>query len=602
MVMRIIHNLLLVLLIGFFGTKGVLAEVTSAFVDRTTINEGDTIKLVIDVKKSGNEPDLTPLQDDFDVLSQSNSSRINIINGRMDSTNEWIIILSPKHTGKLVIPPLKVGAMQTEPITIKVNTANTATPNSDIFLEATIDPEQPYVQSQLIYTVRLYQGVDISSGSLSEPHLDNAIVERLGDDLTFNTVKNGRRYHVTERRYAIFPQASGDFTIPATVFSGQAIVADRGRSVFDQFFNQGGFNADPFGNPFQTTKPLRARSPEIKVNVLPQPKQANGAWWLPAQDLSLTEQWSPNPPVFHVGDSVTRTITLQAKGLTAAQLPDIPENDTADLKRYPDQPVKKTSTKGTTVKSIKVQKIALVPTKAGQVTFPEISIPWWDTKENKAKIATLPARTFTVLPAEGQTAIQNPLPAVQPGTTAKPDTSESNSNQAANDKEAIAIPAAAPVTSSNYWRWIALLLFTAWLVTLIGWYRLRRMHSARAKDQAMKVDTKRFGVLTAKHNAFKQACMTNDPKKVKAALLDWASLLWPEKGIYNLTELAAQLSDQTAKDAIAELDRVLYSNQSSDWNGDHFWTTLSKTITGEKKRAEQKQNLESPLQELYSTQ
>ena len=78
-----------------------------------------------------------------------------------------------------------------------------------MFLDVKATPEQPYVQSQVLYTLRLYRRVDIAQAELSEPELTDAVVEKLGEDSNYNTVVNGVSYLVTERKYAIFPQKSG---------------------------------------------------------------------------------------------------------------------------------------------------------------------------------------------------------------------------------------------------------------------------------------------------------------------------------------------------------------------------------------------------------
>ena len=83
-------------------------------------------------------------------------------------------------------------------------------------------------------------------------------------------------------------------------------------------------------------KPVVARSAEIILNVQPQPASYSGRAWLPASDLSLSESWSQdlNDEV-HVGDAITRTITVEADGLTSAQLPTIPKPRLQNANIYP---------------------------------------------------------------------------------------------------------------------------------------------------------------------------------------------------------------------------------------------------------------------------
>ena len=65
----------------------------------------------------------------------------------------------------------------------------------------------------------------------------DAVIQKLGDDKNFETHRGNKRYSVYERRYAIFPQASGDMQIEPMVFKGQAGTNSR---FFDNFLGNSG--------------------------------------------------------------------------------------------------------------------------------------------------------------------------------------------------------------------------------------------------------------------------------------------------------------------------------------------------------------------------
>ena len=56
------------------------------------------------------------------------------------------------------------------------------------------------------------------------------------------------------------------------------------------------------------------------VEVMPLPKKNKG-WWLPSKNLKISEKWQPEPPVFKVGEPVTRTLTIIAVSYTHLTLP-----------------------------------------------------------------------------------------------------------------------------------------------------------------------------------------------------------------------------------------------------------------------------------------
>ena len=81
-----------------------------AFLDRTQAAPGETVTLNIEgADASSGAPDLSPLQQDFDVLGTSSSSKVEIVNGVAKSSTQLGIALRPRHAGTLTIPSLQIG-------------------------------------------------------------------------------------------------------------------------------------------------------------------------------------------------------------------------------------------------------------------------------------------------------------------------------------------------------------------------------------------------------------------------------------------------------------------------------------------------------------
>ena len=70
------------------------------------------------------------------------------------------------------------------------------------------------MQSQLIYTVRLFFTESIRGTFPEQPILDDAVVKVLKAENRYNTFIDNRRYYVQESQYAIFPQTSGELVLP----------------------------------------------------------------------------------------------------------------------------------------------------------------------------------------------------------------------------------------------------------------------------------------------------------------------------------------------------------------------------------------------------
>jgi len=539
------------LVVGWLWSAPLWAADVSAHVDRNVITQNETLELTLELSDQDGTPDLAPLEQDFTVLNNARSNRISIVNGRIDTRNEWVLTLAPNHAGELKIPPIAIGDKRTDPIIVKVVAGKAGAAGNDVLLESTLDVRTVDVQAQLIYTLRLLHGVDLKEGSLSVPDLPNAIVERLGEDTTSEVMRDGRRYRVVERKYAVFPQTSGAFKIPPAEFSGKTVA--RGGSPFDSFFNRR-FGADPFDQVFSAGKTVRARSQEIVVDVTPQPKVALGRWWLPAKNIKLSDEWAPSPPQFRVGEPVTRTLVLEAEGLTAQQLPDVGQADIAGVKLYPDQPTKETTARPNGVIGKKTVKIALIATRPGKLQLPPVEVTWWDTQRHMLQVATLAARAVDVLPASDTAGTNAPVAPIPPLPLA------SVPARVAADPAVSFDEGGGNAQPPNYWPYLTAVAVAAWLFSTLLWWRSRQRFAPAAPEStepvAQTIDVK--NARAAVHTA----CAIRDPKQLRDALLQWAACNWLDTPPRNIIDLAARVSDAPLREFLLRLEREGYAAQS----------------------------------------
>lgn len=575
-----LHLPLLLSLCILLATGPILAADIVTRTDRTEIGVNESFTLIYDAQGGvDGEPDFTPLEEQFEIVNQTQSSSINIINGQTSRQQTWTLTLFPKRGGALTIPAISFGSDQSPELQIMVSQQKTqaAGAGEDIFLKVEATPENPYVQAQVIYTIRLYRAVNTVSASLSDPELSSrdAVIEQLGNDNTYETTQAGRRYMVYERRYAIFPQTPGQLTIQPIRFDG--VVQHHNRGFFD-----------PFGGGGQR---VRLMSESIELNVKPVPPAFSGPYWLPATVLRLSENWSPDPPVFKVGEAVTRTLAIAAVGLTAAQLPELTPQTPQNFKQYPDQPALEDKQQGENVLGVRLDKLALVPTRPGRYTLPAIEIPWWNTKLNKQEIARLPAREIEVLPG--------PLTNQAPGSTVTTPAIDAD-NQAQNLPGNVAgeVEPAAPgiENSAGFWPWLSLVLAIGWTATGLGWWlslRLKLVSRQRTASQA-RPDRK------AIESRLKAACANNDAGQTKTDLLEWARACLPENAGRSLGNLASHVDAGLCKE-VMNLNAFLYRRQPDQtWSGEALWQAFKNADYPENQRL--KSDSSEVLQPLYKIQ
>jgi len=528
---------------GFLSVQAALAA-TTAKVGRNTVSVSDSFQITFETDQSiDQEPSFAPLSSDFDIMSKSKSTSINIVNGSMQRATRWILDVMPKREGRLVIPAIPIGNESSNPINMIVEGqslgANTPI-SSEIDLEIDIDNLEPYVQGQIIFTVRLVHAVSISEGNLSEPAVTNGdvLIQKLGDDVSYETRRGPDRVGIIERRYAIFPQNSDKLTIGPVRFEGR--IAINRRSTFD---------------PFARGRIVRKQTDPIELNVQPVPAAFSGANWLPAKRLLLVENSPGTGGEYRVGEPFTRVLTVQATGLSSSQLPKIDAPVPASIKAYPDQPVLENRVGDDGMIGSRQEKIALIPSQAGTITLPAIEIPWWNTDTQQMELAKLPPKTIEVLPAVG--AVAN-VPVQEAEVTEQP---------AVEASDAATVPL---VNGENkLWLWLSLAFALAWLLTVLAWmWSRRRERAMEAPVRNKQGDEKQLVT------RLQQACAANDAETSKAILLEWATLRWPGSRVRSLGELAAQV-DGDLQAQLHQLSQKLYSKHTADWDGRQLWQSFS---------------------------
>jgi hypothetical protein len=514
-----------------------------ATVDRNEVGVNESFRLTFEADDVTGTPDFSALQDNFEILDQSQNQTISITNGRTIRKLVWDVVLMAPREGVFQIPSISFGADRSQPITIVVKPgAVIKQDEKTIYLEVEADVEQPYVQQQVIFTVKLFRSVEVASATLSELEVEgvDAIVESFGEDQNYQMMRNGRRWLVVERKYLVFPQESGHMTIRPLQFRGR-IVTRRTNLGFDIFNQRAG-------------KPVALRSESVTLGVREPPASFTGPW-LPAKRLELTESW-PQNGIFTTGEPITRKITLRALGLAAAQLPELDLVLPEGLRDYPEQARLEDSGQAEGVLGTREQSLALIPTRPGTVTLPEIQVAWWNVDSQQPEIATLPARIIEVMAA----ATADPPPPAITGT------SETSSSPVEADTSS---GSSWELQSTPGWSWLSPGLALVWMLTLVLWWldRRRSHRPAVTSEQVLtKTDPKQA------LRAIRSACDINDAPATKDALLKWGAAHWPESPPANLEQLGTRCGDPLNL-LLRDLEQVLYG-RNKDWDPARLLKTL----------------------------
>jgi hypothetical protein len=524
----------------------------TASVDRATVHDNESF--TYSIRAEGvvrGDPDETPLSREFDVLQRSSSSRVQILNGQASQVTEWQYQLMPKTAGEFTIPALKVGDRQTNPVAVRVLAQDTgANPAADIFMELDAQPKNVYVQAQMLFTLRLFIGVSTGRATLTPPDVTGgeAIVERLGEDSQYQTTRGGRTFIVRERRFAVFPQAAGKLTVGPATFEAM-VIPDRGFSRVQRF-----------------------RSGVVEVDVQPAvapPAQFPDAAWLPAQRVTLSEEWSDASAEIPVGMPRTRKIIVEGLGLLETQLPDVPIAQQPGIREYADQPELSREVTADGLKSRRSVSLAVIAQQPGDVTLVGVQLPWWNVKAQRWEVAELPPRTLTVTPST------EPAP---PSATPTP----------------AAVAASEPSATRSYWPLMAGLFALAWIVTALLWWRSRGVGAMRRADTT-KPAAGRAPSLRKLLRDLDSACDVGDADAARRSLLKFAEVRFGAAAPRSLGALAAVLPEAVGREVLA-LEAQIYGSAPGAWQGDDLRALLP---TLEKLGGVDEQARNEPLLPLY---
>jgi hypothetical protein len=328
----------------------------------------------------------------------------------------------------------------------------------------------------------------------------------------------------------VFPQASGELVIPRLQFDATL----GGSSWFDRFGSAG--------------KRVRLRSQEQRIRVLP-PEPGAGAW-LPARLLTVVETWDRSPNELRIGESVTRTLTLTANGLTAAQLPALPTTAVDGLRLYPDKPELSDETADDGISGTRIERSAVIPQRAGDLQLPELRLRWWDTINRRFEEAVVPGRTIHV---QGTKASEPPA---APATASRAE---------AGTDAATPVPASTPEPGAALRAWQAACAVLAALAVFSMLQWRRATHGARASARAPTTRTKleeaeRFSELHS-------ACERNEAAAVPGLLLAWSRSALLAPAVRSLADLPGRLRSPDLQTLLNALQASRYAGATVAWDG-----------------------------------
>lgn len=522
--MRVGNNLLagLLLCLQVWAVESYAAVLLSS--DRQQITRDDGLTLTVRVTEGEDlgSVNLAALHADFEIINRSSNSRTEIRNGTTTSYTELVLTVIPRRTGKLDIAPFVVDGSSSNGLTIMVSepAARPAGIPEQVFIETEVDRESLYVQGQLIYTLRLFYGINLEDANLTDLAIADARVQLVAQN-SFTRTINGIQFKVSEIKYAIFPQKSGDLIIPeqrltATELQGRRSLFERSRG-----------------------KAINKRSTSRTIKVKPVPTQVGSDHsWLPVAALTVEESWSKDPSSLKVGESATRSIILSAQGVVGEQIPPLTQLAPEGLKIYPEQPRIDTNSTEFGVSSRRVETAAIVVTGPGRFEIPETSISWWNTGTDREETVLVPARLIDIPVPE----VAIPVPP----------------NRATEATSGVADSTPANDSAIRWWQAATGAALLGWLLTVLTWWLYRRQSgssTAIAEHQPSKSESAQWKLLCTAFDRGESHAIRNE-------LGRWAGIFYNDPGEASIAALSRRCAVTELQTQLLELEQSLYAEQN----------------------------------------
>lgn len=378
------------------------------------------------------------------------------------------------------------------------------------------------VQQQLIYTVSLYSRVNLQNPKLDfTPPVTDAKVKKIVDSKSEMVKFKQQNLWKKDFNFAIYPQKIGKLSIPDI--------------KLEVFINQ--------------SERVLLFAKATDLTVLPSAINYPPAkYWLPATQVELIEKPFDKSQKIIVGEPIVRKIIIKVASQSADQVPAVALLNNDTFEQYLDHRSSSEQLSSTDVISTIEQDILLIANQSGPQILPEITLNWFDTNENKAKIARIPAIKVVVKPPLVPSKILT-----QP--TLKERDIEHTQRQSTDQAERV------------NWQIIAMVSMALWLLSaLLFFIFYQRLKPKKTNTVAKVADIHSLKMI-------KKYAKKNDMRATKQALDAW---VFEQYGLLDTNSFAHQLDAHFAAEVLILQQNLYQSN--ANWNGKKFYQTFAVAL------------------------
>lgn len=229
--------------------------------------------------------------------------------------------------------------------------------------------EAPYVGEPVRLVLRSAIHAQVANDRIIQPELTDFDWQQFGVDTTNKEFIDGFWMPVLTRVLMIYPLRSGRLTI----------------SSFKRHITYFDSNGE--------RREIEISSEPLTIDV--QSRDAiigQDNYWIPAKNFRILDQWDPEPDNIRFEETAQRTITIEAEGLTADRLPNLPSFRSPGIITFAG-PVKRETviTDQGPIGRI-VYRWRIRPVSQSVATAPPVKFRWFDVNRRQMREAVIPER------------------------------------------------------------------------------------------------------------------------------------------------------------------------------------------------------------------
>ncbi|MGH1477397.1 MAG: hypothetical protein ACRBM6_01485 [Geminicoccales bacterium] len=351
-------------------------------------------------------------------------------------------------------------------------------------------PPEPYLQEQIVQTVRVISANVFEELVLDLPPVDGADVITMQAPKTRKFSTYGGEGYIYETRRAIFPKASGELVIPPVRVSGSVAISRDERESF------------------------ALKQSATSLQIKPPPEAFSGPSWLVARRIEIEETWSKPVDELKVGDHVTRTINVEATGVTGGHLTELDHGRSTGITILPSLTERSTEITPNEVIGKMHRSFEIRIDTDQPINISPVRVVWWNTD------------TEVEFRSAAQSIRIEPLPRDVEGLVQRLMTEAVDAH-----------------TTGRYGITAMVMISCVGLLFLLGWFLLARRRSL-PEDHAL------LAMVRANPNAL----------SVSKALLIWGEAILPEEKPMSLERLGQYLGSD-APNHLSRLQQAAFGRE-----------------------------------------